>query len=128
MPKFVATFRATYDADDDVAAAIIADQIRLNAEQDLDTDDSDDVECTQVTSSALELAPDETMHVLRHARNLLIKTRIKECFNLAFELDKTIYQLQFRDSPAFIGLSGYDWDAFMEVATQIVTLGKEPPV
>jgi hypothetical protein len=127
VPKYVATFRAIFDAEDDVMAAIVSDQIRLNAESDLDTEDGDSVECTQVTSNALDLQPEELFSQLRRTRNLLIKTRIKECFQMARDFDQMIYALQFRDQPSFIGMSGYDWGKFMEDAEAILR-GEEPNV
>lgn len=127
MPRFVATFRATYDADDDVSAEIVADQIRLNAEQDLDDEEGDTFECTQVTSNALELTPDELMNLLRKTRNALIKTRVKECWEQAREIDKLIYAMRFRDEPHF-ALSGYSYGDFMDLTIAIIQRGEEPNV
>jgi hypothetical protein len=125
--RYVATFRAVYDADNDVEAAVVADQIRLNAEQDLDEEDGDSFECSQVTSNALELTPDETLSQLRRARNLLIKTRIKQCYELAREMDQLIYALQFRDQPDFT-MGGYDFGQFMDLTMAILERGEEPNV
>jgi hypothetical protein len=126
MPKYVSTFRAVYEAEDDVAAAIIADQIRLNAEQDLD-EDEDTFECSQTTSNALDLSPDETISQLKRARNLLIKTRIKQCYELARELDRVIYALPYRDEPSFT-MGGYDYGNFMDLTLAILERGEEPDV
>jgi hypothetical protein len=126
MNRYVSTFRAVFEAEDDVAAAVISDQIRLNAEVDLDTEDGDTFECTQTTSNALELMPEELFERLKLARNLLINTRIKQCFHLAQDLDKIVYALQFRnDSPDFT-MSGYDYGKFMDVAMTILEERKVP--
>jgi len=125
--RFVSTFRATYDADNDVEAAIVADQIRLNAEQDLEAEDGDTFECTQTTSNALELTPDEVLSQFRRTRNLLIKTRIKECYNLARELDQMIFVLQFRDQPSFT-IGSYDYGKFMDLTIAILEKEEEPNV
>lgn len=119
MNKYVSTFRAVFEAEDDVAAAIISDQIRLNASQDLDEEEGDTFECTQTTSQALDLQPEELIEQLKRTRNLLIKTRIKQCFNLAQDLDKIMYALQFRDDPSFT-MGGYDYAKFMDQALDIL--------
>jgi hypothetical protein len=127
MPRHVATFRAVFDAENDVHAAVIADQIRVNGSEDLDLEEGDTFECTQVTSNQLELLPDELFNQLNRCRNLLIKTRIKECFNLARELDMQIYALRYRDSPDFT-MSGYSYGDFMDLVESIITRGEEPNV
>ncbi len=127
MPRYVSTFRAVYDASDDVEAMIIADQIRANGEVDLDEDEGDTFECTQTTSNTLEIQPAESLTILRKARNLLIKTRIKQCFIQARELDQMIYALQFRDAPEFT-MAGYSYGDFMDLTSRILTLGEEPDV
>lgn len=127
MPRFVATFRALYNADDEVSAMVIADQIRLNAEMDLDDEDGDTFECTQVTSNGLDLTPDELMIQLRKARNALIKTRMRSCYELARELDQVIHSLQFKDDPRFTS-SSYDFGHFMDLAEAILKRGEEPDV
>lgn len=127
MPRYVATFRAVYDAPDDVHAAMVADQIRLNGSEDLDPDEGDTFEVTQVTSNQLELQPEEVISQLKRARNLLIRTKIKQCYELARELDQQIYALRFRDSPDFT-MSGYSFGEFMDLTEAIVLRGEEPDV
>jgi hypothetical protein len=133
MPRYIATLRATYDAEDEVEAIFIADQIRLNGEQDLDTDEDlldegeevDTLEVTQITDNGLNLTPDEALSVFRHARNLLIKTRIKQCFDLAREFDRTIYALENREIEGF-SMRSYDYGRFMDLAESILIKGEVP--
>lgn len=127
MSKYCATFRAVYDADDETSAAIIADQIRLNAESDLDTDEGDEVECTQVTSNGLHLTPDELMVLLRKTRNALIKTRWRPAYDEARELDRMIYSLGHGEEPAF-AMAGYNHGDFMDLCERILMNGEEPDV
>jgi hypothetical protein len=127
MPKYVATLRAVYDADDDVTAIFMADQIRVNGEQDLDDDDGNSLEVTQVTSMEVDLEPDEIITQLRHTRNILIKTRIKECFAEARQLDMLVHMLQHRHEPA-IAMAGYDYSTFMDVAEAILIRNEVPSV
>ena len=127
MPKYCATFRAMFGADDDVMANVVADQIRLNAEQDLEEDEGDTFECTQVTSAALNLTPDELLQQFRKTRNLLIQTRMRPCWELGKELDRMIYALQHKDDPRFT-LSTYDHGTYMELTERILVKGEEPDV
>lgn len=126
MPRYVATLRALYNAEDDAQAAFIADQIRLNGSSDFDEDD-DFLDVTQVTSNDLDLTPEETITQLKKARNLLIKTRIRQCYALAKELDYQIFALIHRESPDFM-MSTYDHGAFMDIADQILNLRTMPDV
>jgi hypothetical protein len=125
MNRYVATLRAVFDADDDVTAIFMADQMKVNAEQDFDESDNAEVEITQVTSTAIDLNPEETFQVLRRARNLLIKSRIKECFEQARALDQLIYILQHRHEPE-LALAGYDYGKFMDVVESILINGEVP--
>lgn len=123
--KYVATFRAIYEADDDAKAALVAEKIRENGTQDLDDEDTLDV--TQVTSNHLELEPVEVQQQLARARNLLIKTRMREGVDLARGLDRFIFALKFRDSPSYTQ-GGYDHGRFMDVLLAILERGEEPDV
>ena len=127
MPRYVATLRAIYNAPDDVQAVFIADQIRLNGTEDLEEDDGDVLDVTQVTSNELDLTPEETIIQLKKARNLLIKTRIRQCYALAKELDLQIFALAHRESPEFM-LSTYNHGDFMDLAQAILIEGEEPDV
>jgi hypothetical protein len=126
MPRYCATFRALYDADDDVQAIFIADKIRENGGEDLDIEEGEDTfENTQVTSSALAIEPEEIITHLRKARNILINTRFRQCFDLAREMDKQIWCLIHRDDVG-VSLSNYDYGRFMEIAKLIINEGKVP--
>jgi len=126
--RYVATLRAIYNAEDDVEAIFIADQIRQNGAVDLDEDEEGDVlDVTQVTSNQLDLNPDETIIQLKRARNLLIKTRIKQCYALARELDYQIHALMCRES-SDLTMSTYDYGHFMELSEAIIQRGEMPDV
>lgn len=125
--RYVATLRAVFDAEDEVEAIFIADQIRQNGIVDLDEDDGDILDVTQVTSNDLALSPEETLTVLRRARNLLIRTRVKECYETAREFDKLIYILAHRTDPAF-SLAGYNYGDFLDISEAILMRGEMPDV
>jgi len=128
VPKYVATFRAVYDADNDVMAQVVADQIRLNAEADLSPEDGDEFECTQVTDNEQNLTPDELIIMLRKARNLLIKTAWRPAYDAARELDRLIYAMQTKqDDPSF-SMAGYQYGDFMDLCEAILIRKEEPDV
>lgn len=124
MAKYIATLRAVFDADDDVDAIFIADQIRVNGAVDLDNDAGDSIDVTQVTSNTLDIRPEEVLNQLRRSRNLLIRTRIKECFELARELDKTIHALSRNEQWETVQ-GHYDWSEFLTLAKRILQ-GESP--
>ncbi len=128
MPRFVATLRAIYDAQDEVEAMLVADKICENGSADLDdSDDDSSLEVTQVVSNGLQLLPQEMLSRLRIARNLLIKTRIKQCYELAQELDRVIFALEHREDPGF-SIRAYDYGAFIDLADRILMKGETPYV
>lgn len=121
-PLYIATLRAVFNAADDVEAIMIADQIKVNGEKDLENSDSLDV--TQVTQNTLSLSPVEITAILRRARNILIRTRIRECYDTAREVDKCIYMMDSR-TYRYTGmeLAGYDWGKFMEIVEEVLAGG-----
>lgn len=126
MIRCVATLRAVFDATDEVEAVFIADKICENGQRDFD-EDNDLLEVTQVTSNQLDLSPEEVLVQLRRARNLLIKTRIRDCYILAKELDQQIYALRHRSDPDF-AMAGYDYGNFMDLTEAILMRGEMPDV
>lgn len=128
MPRYVSTLRAVYDAQDDVEAMLIADKIAENGAQDLDDEDDEaSLEVTQVISNSLELTPDELISRLRVARNLLIKTRIRQCYTLAKELDEVIFALVNREEPGFT-MRSYNHGDFLDLVESILVKGASPNV
>lgn len=120
-PLWIATLRAVYRAEDEVEAIMVADQIKVNGEKDLDPDDGDTLDVTQVTQNLLALSPQETVQLLRRARNQLIRTRVKDCLDVARELDKSIFMLANRsEGNAGYELAGYDYASFMEVMEEVL--------
>jgi hypothetical protein len=119
---YVATLRAVFGADSEVDAIMIADQIKVNGEKDLENSDSLDV--TQVTQNLALLAPEEVLSQLRKARNILVRTRVPSGYDLARELDKFIYMLGRRsEGDTGFELAGYDYGHFMEVAKDVLDGG-----
>jgi len=124
MTQYIATLRAVYDAKDEVEAIFIADKILENGSVDLEDDDTFSV--TQVTSNTISLTPQEITDVLLRARNILIRTRIRDCFQQARELDRIIYLLGFQEEDWEYASAGYSYGNFMDAAEAILMRGESP--
>lgn len=129
--RFLATFRAVFDAQDDVEAQLIVDRIIENASVDLVADDDSDLEpsfeCTQIANNVLTITPQEVLTVLRKARNLLIKTRRKTAVDAARELDMQIHAVD-RGLAAGHESEGYDYGHFLDVCEAILKYNEVPIV
>lgn len=122
---YVATIRLAYTADDDVEAQLIAELARERAESELDTEeDKDEAILTQVTNFAVAVEPRELLTRLTLARNDLIRTRYRECFELARQLDILSDALQKRLMPDEV--TDYDFGRFLEVAGKVLNEGANP--
>lgn len=125
VETYVATIRLTYTATDDVEAQMIAELARERAESELDTEeDQDEAILTQVTCFALQVEPSELLVRLAQTRNDLIRTRYRECFELARELDRLADALKKRLLPHEV--TNYDFGRFMEVAEAILQKKENP--
>lgn len=124
---FIATIRLSYKANDDVEAQLIAELARERAESELDTElDKDEAILTQVTCFVGNVEPRELLTRLTLTRNDLIRTRYKECYELARELDRLIDALQKRLLPYEV--TDYDYGRFSDVAEAILLKGENPSV
>lgn len=125
MTEYVATIRLTFKAVDDVEAQMISELARERAESELDTEeDKDEAILTQVTSFAVAIEPRELLTRLTLTRNDLIRTRYRECFELARQLDQLLDALQKRLLPEDV--TDYDYGRFPEVARRILQEGENP--
>ena len=123
--EYVATIRLTYTAEDDVEAQLIAELARERAESELDKEDDDDEAIlTQVTSFAIAIEPRELLTRLALTRNDLIRTRFRECFELARQLDIISDALQKRLMPDEV--TDYDFGRFPEIAGRVLNEGANP--
>jgi len=94
---YVATFRVQFLADDEVGAALLADQMAQELAIDLNPEDSEEAALTQVASTSIGATPEELLVNFRATRNALIRTRFKPAFDLAKSLQEIIQALQEGD-------------------------------
>jgi len=130
-PQYIATYRASFEATDEVEAMLISDRIIENATTDLVQDDDDEneptFELTQLTSNKLTVIPEEVTTFLQKARNLLIRTRRPRALDAARELDILIHAIK-HDLPHGTEGQGYDYGNFMDVAEAILVRRESPLV
>lgn len=121
MPKFVAVMHVTLSAPDEVSAVIEAEKVRESLEKDeiISVEDGESADMVQVIPLAEDPTPSANILQLKRARNILIRTRFRDCFDVAQELDKMAHALSVRLSPQESQVS-YDYGKFMEVAADVL--------
>ena len=123
MPKeYVATLRASFQADNDAEAMLVADDIGTAALiHVLEEDAGDEIIVTQVIDYAPADTPQEIITILTKARNTLINIKLQKFLEMARELDILIYALEQGDYDLY---SPYD-QRFMDVVEQVLK-GESP--
>jgi hypothetical protein len=121
---FVSTVRVVTVSQDEVEAQLTLDRLREAMMDLLDEEEGDSVTVTQTTEFSTDISPEEVIVVLRRARNALVRTRIRQCFDLAREMDQQIYLLQGRHDPEFS--PNYDYGSFISIAERILNKGEDP--
>jgi hypothetical protein len=127
MPElipFIISLRGIVYCKDEVSAILAADVIKTEGEKHLSEEDGDELYVAQVTQHQAAVEPMELVDRLIRSRNDLIKTRIKQCWDVARELDAVIYGLKKRAQPHEIG--EYDYGHFISVAHKILQDGEYP--
>lgn len=118
MHQFVATFRATYKAESEVEANLIAYNIEeLVTQEILDEDEEDEIVTTQVIDTEPAVVVDEMLNVLAKARDTLIKTKLQSCVDVAREVDKVCFALEHGDLKSIVP---YDYGRFMDRIEHII--------
>jgi len=117
--QFIATLRTVYGADDELEAALVANELQEAIAGLLDDDDTVDV--TQVIPYSLpaRIEPAEIVELMRRCRDVLIMTRIVQCFELAKDLDRTAWVLEHRQEESF-DISGYDYGVVFARADELL--------
>lgn len=116
--------RVFLNVQDEVEAILAMDKIKQEAEDLLGDEDGDRVEVTQLVPYNSDVSPEELLVILKRARNALIRTRIKDCYDLAGELDRQIHYLHIQMDPAYA--PQYDYGRMPDIATRILTNHEEP--
>ena len=118
--RFVATLRVVFDAIDELEGRIVAHELQEAIANKLD--DTERVDVTQVIpieSLTTHIEPTELVERMYHLRDMLIKTRITQCFDLAGYIDKVAWILEHRQEATF-DLAGYDYGRVMDRAKELL--------
>lgn len=124
LQQFIGTVRVVLNVEDEVEATLTMDRLRTECEELLDEEDGDEVIITQITPFTTDVSPEELLTILRRARNALIRTRVKECFDIASWLDQTIYQMAQTQDPSMP--AQYDYGRMMDFLTRILKNKEDP--
>lgn len=121
--SFVATMRVHFVAPDEIEANLISEGLRETMMESLDEEDGDFVTVTQVIPFSADtlISPQEICDVLRRDRNILIRTRYRDMWDVARSIDQTIHMLSTGGNQ----LQGYDYGRFLEIATAVLR-GENP--
>jgi hypothetical protein len=125
LQAFIVTLRCVVNVESAVNADMVSERLRAICLDHLDEEEGDQVIVTQVTDSSINIHPTESLVVLKRARNVLIRTRIKECYDNARSLDETIHALEHRESLGDI-MPTYDYGRLLELAEAILQRGENP--
>lgn len=122
--QYLATLRLVFFESDDVSANVTAELIRERASELIEEEDT--IEVTQVLPLSLSapVEPSEMVNDMRRVCDMLIATRIKECYDLAQWMHKTAWILEHRIEPGFSD-GGYDYMSFIERSNAILISTKQ---
>lgn len=127
MSKYIATLRIIFDAEDDISAAIVADQIIEDAGVSLEDDDTCDLTQILEFSRASELEPLELLQRLARTRNDLIRTRMNSNLQLANDLDRVMHSIKRRLDPSDpVAQTNYDFGRAISIADRVLNFGEDP--
>jgi hypothetical protein len=123
MRTYISMLRVVFSARSDEHAKRTASWFKEHLEQ--VTEPRDDVSVTQVTAYGDDLAPDENINVLKHARNILIRLKYKDTMYIAEELDKRICLLQLRMLDEDAHAPNYDYNR-IDTIMKLLDAGEDP--
>jgi hypothetical protein len=120
--EFIAVLHVYMKEDSEVQAVLAADDIKQHLEKEiLDKEELDEaVDVVQVIPAFDDPTPSASVMQLRRARNILIRTKIIDCFNIARELHRVAWELEKRTDP---DMSNFDHGSFLPVAQAVLEGG-----
>jgi hypothetical protein len=103
------------------AAEQIALHLRDQVEEELEQEEGDEVTIVELiaVTPLTTLTPLDKIRRLREARNVLLETKLKDCYVVAQTLDQMAHALEHRIDADFVGPALYDYSKFIEVAERV---------
>lgn len=123
VPDYISILHCYHREESDLHAIIAADDIKVSLEREI-LDDGDSVDIIQTIPLDVDPIASASIIQLRRSRNILIRTRTKENYDLARAIDQAAHTLAWRLDPEN-ELVHYDWSKFMQVCTEVMQ-GKNP--
>lgn len=124
MPaKFIAFAQIYLDSEDYISAITEADDIKIAIERDLlDADLDESVDIIEVVDIAEKPSPVNELMNLRRARNVLIRHRSKDSYEMARSLDEIIHARSKLLEPEQ-ARGSYDYSNMMQVLKEVIDGG-----
>ena len=122
MPeKYVATFRVVFEAEGEIQSRVIGEHLTEALANVLDEDeDGDTVDMTQLIAFGPPLTATEAANSLRKARNVLLRTKMKDAYDVASVLDQMAHVLEHRDEEMAGNVPvSYDFGHFVDIAGRV---------
>lgn len=116
--------RVVLNVEDEIDATLTMDRLQQECQDLLDEEEGDEVIVTQIAPFTTDVPPEELLTIFRRARNALIRTRIKDCFDVARSLDMVIYDLAVKQDPTMP--VQYDYGRMMDFLERILKNKEEP--
>ena len=118
MADFLAVLHCYIQADNEVNAILSADDVKVALEQSI-LDEDESVDVVQVIPTEEDPAPSASVKQLRRARNILIRTKSREAWDIAQTLHQFIHAFEQRMSPEEARVN-YDWGSWMTTAKEVL--------
>lgn len=124
LKQYIGTMRVILNVEDELEAQLAMDRLQRECMDYLDDEDGDEVLVTQIMPFTTDVPPEEVLNILKRARNALIKTRMKECYDLASAMDQQIFQLALMQDPTMP--AAYDYGRMMSFVEAIFKRKEDP--
>lgn len=122
--QYIGTMRIVLNVEGEIDAYLTMDRLQFECKALLDEDDGDEVIITQITPFTTDVLPEEVLTIFRRCRNALIRTRMKECYDIARSLDMVIYNLATQQDPSMP--VQYNYSRMMEFLERILRDKEDP--
>ena len=117
MSEFLTVIHVYTIAEDEVSAILGADDVRLALERHV-LDEGESVDIVQTIPLDESPVPSAQITQLRRARNILLRTKSKDNYDLARSLDQAIHTLESRLDPENSSVK-YDWSNLIKVLREV---------
>lgn len=122
MADFVAVLHANFSHTDEIEARLFAEDLREGLDKLMETDDGDGADVIEVISADEDPAPISNVIQLKRARNILLRTRTTDGWDLARTLDQFTHAYEHKYTMQD-GMISYDYGKFIDTAKAVIDGG-----